>query len=93
MGNSSSTSASSSGASSSSGSSSASATSGNNGQYAQAKTDLFYWHSSILDEKLKYDVYLIKGEEIHYFLVMQEEGGKGCFWVELTRVQGKEVKN
>ena len=52
----------------------------------QAENDFLHRHSDILDEKLKYDVYLIRGKGIiHHFLVLQEEGGKGCFRVELMQ--------
>ena len=60
-------------------------------RYAQAKNDFLCRHSDILDEKLKYYVYLIRGEGIHHFLVLQEEGGKGCFRVELTQEWGRTI--
>ena len=60
-------------------------------QCTQAKNDFLHRYSDILDEKLKYDVYLIRREGIHHFLVLQEEGGKGCFRVELAQKWGKTI--
>ena len=85
MGNESSSSA------SSSGLSSTSASSGSGSQYTQARNDFLRRHADIMDKLLKYDVYLIRNEGVHHFLILQSEEKQACIRVELTQECGKTI--
>ena len=76
---------------SSSGLSSSSTSSGSSDQYKQARSEFLRQYSDIMDKPLKYDVYLIRNEGVHHFLVLQSEGRQACIRVELTHECGKTI--
>ena len=89
MGNQSSSSASSGLGSSSSSSSSAFA--GNDTEFKQAKQKLLQKYSDIMHRRLKYDVYLIRNEGIHHFLVLHYKERQVSIRLELTQEWGKTI--
>ena len=55
------------------------------------KNEFLHRHADIMDEKLKYDVYLIRNKGMHHFLLLENKKRRVCFRVELTVDWGKAI--
>ena len=68
-----------------------SASAGNDNEYKQAREKLLQKYSDIMHRQLKYDVYLIRNEGIHHFLVLHYKERQVSIRLELTQEWGKTI--
>ena len=59
--------------------------------YKKANQEFLLQHSGIMNQPLAYDVYLIRNEGIHHFLVMRCKEKQVCIRLELTQKWGKTI--
>lgn len=59
--------------------------------YKKANQEFLHQHSTIMNEQLAYDVYLIRNEGLHHFLIIQCKEKQVCIRLELTQQWGKTI--
>ena len=59
--------------------------------YKKANQEFLRQHSAIMNKQLAYDVYLIRNEGIHHFLIIWCKEKQVCIRLELTQEGGKTI--